>query len=602
MDIRKTVERLLEAKETYYTGTPIMSDKEFDELEDQLRKADPNNEYFSIVGSSVSEKKIKHVIPMLSMNKVKTVKEAEKWFNHLNIESIIVIEPKIDGASGEIVYSNGKLEYIATRGDGGEGRDITHVAKYISSIPKTINTKGITCVRGEFYFPKNNPIVKSKLRNNASGILNRKEDLENLKYLKFIAYQLFGLAQKYVCESLEDLKDMGFNTVYHTNIQISCLEDHYKEYIEKLRNEWEYETDGLILTINDISLHEEIDSRWKVEHHHHYAMALKPPSEGKETTLKGIDWGVTRYGSIIPVAVLEPIEVGGVEISRAALNNYQYLLDLKLNYGDTLYIERANDVIPHVSENRTAEVRSRITLKHCPSCNSELVRKGIHLKCVSPHCSEQRIQQIIFWCSRAEIEGVKEGTVRKLYDAKAIHSIRDLYFLSINDFAKVPGFGIKSATSVLEEIKKSRTVTATKFIERLGIPMVGEKAIINMGIKSINDFIKFNDKAYRVGEEIVEWKKDNMEQFKGLLDEMDIIEPNKVVNKSAKGKVCMTGAGPKTRKELIKNIEDKGYEFVDHVSSDTDILICEDINGSSGKLQKAKKQGTKLISYDEFFR
>jgi len=601
MEIEKVVKQLLKAKEAYYNETPIMSDNEFDKLEDQLKAADPNNEYFSVVGIPTEGKKIKHSIPMLSMNKVKTVKEAVNWFEKLNVESNVVMEPKIDGASGEIFYRNGKLEYVATRGDGGEGRDITHAAKYLSTIPKTISAKCNVYVRGEFYFPKNNPVVKSKLRNNASGILNRKTDLENLKYLKFVAYQLFGIPQKTVSDSLIDLRALGFNIISYNIKDISKLEAEYKFYLDVLRDEWEYETDGMVLVINEIGLHEEIDSRWKVEHHHHYTMALKPPSEGKETQLMGISWGVTRYGSIIPVAVLDPIEVGGVEISRAALNNYQYLLDLKLNIGDKLYIERANDVIPHVSENRSGSTKSNITLKYCPYCNSTLVRDGIHLKCVNKDCGEQKIQQIIFWCSKAEMEGVKEGTVRKLYDTTAIRNIKDLYHLTKHDLAIIPGFALTSITKILNEIEKSRTVTFAKFIERLGIPMVGIKAVESLGIETLEDFMHFNDDTYRTGQEVMDWTSKHMGMFKLLLEELHIIDKVKIEKKSSRGTVCMTGTGPKARKELIADINNKGYEFVDHITNDLGILICEDINGNSSKLQKAKKCGITLMSYEEFF-
>ncbi len=613
MNTDEIVKLLLDAKDAYYnTETPLMSDAEFDELEEKLRTIDPDNKYFSSVGLELSSAdKIKHTIPMLSMGKAKNINDIITWIKRLGLveHEKFIIEPKIDGLSATCRYRDGKLIYTATRGDGEYGQDISHIAEYVKDIPCAISfTKDDIEVRGELYLPRNTELDTGgrPLRNNCVGLINRKENRGDLKYVRFAVYQISGV-ESYNSEStrIDLLGKNGFNAVkYSKAANADEIESFYSSYMERLRSEWEYETDGLIISVDDRRLFDEIDSRWILDHHHHYAIALKPPAEFRETTLNDVVWQVSRQGNLVPVALFEPVIIGGARLGRATLNNYENVKKLKIEKGDTLIIQRANDVIPFVYGNKSSINRelfnSGIVVKECPSCKSIPVQWGVHLKCVNPECREQIIQRIIYWVKNCSIENVAEASIRKLFDLGRIKNIKDIYGLSEKDFEGIEGFAEKKILNFITEVRGSKRMTAAELISRLGIPLVQKKSLVKMGIYTIQGFLDFSDDTYVIGKNIIEWKSDEANQIllKELLGVLEIAEEEK---KDSAGKVCMTGKGPGKRNNLIKIIEDMGYEYSPSVTKDLVILICDDVNGKSSKLDNARKNGIKLMSYEEFF-
>lgn len=606
------VEKLLEAKKAYYnTDSPILSDSDFDKLEDELRVLDPNNSYFSIVGSYISDsKKITHREPMLSMGKAKSADDANKWFKKLNLEGIeYCLQPKIDGLSATCRYQNGKIIYVSTRGDGAVGQDISHIIPYLDDIKDriTFSLEDVE-VRGELYLPKDTKYdTKGKaLRNNCVGLINRKENREELKYVRFVCYQIVG-NHNIVTESkkIETLRADGFHVVDFNVLKTGPeISKYYKDYLDSKRSEWNYETDGIIITVNDNTIHDEIDSRWVVDHHHHYNLAFKPPSEGKETKLLDIEWQVSRQGNIIPVAMFTPIHIGGAKLERATLHNFLNVKSLNLKRGDMLYVERANDVIPYVKENLSNTGRednfiSDLIPGTCPSCGFKVTEQGVHIKCENINCNEIVIQQIIYWVKEADVDGVAEGTLRALYREGKIKSVKDLYLLKYEDLLGLDGFGDKKINGLITGIESSKQMTPVKLLSRLGIPLVQEKALKKLGINSIKDFFDFNNVDYVIGQNIIKWKESsvNREFLNGLLEVVELEEPTV---KSSNGLVCMTGKGPLPRKEIINIIESKGWEFSSSITKDVKILLCENPDGNSSKLTKAKKQGVILVEYSDF--
>ncbi len=608
------IQILTEAKEAYYnTDAPLLSDGEFDRLEEQLRELNPESFYFSIVGTDTSQGgKIRHEVPMLSMGKAKNMADVRKWIDKVKMpeDTRWTIQPKIDGLSAACYYSGGKLQYVATRGDGEVGQDVTSIADYIEDIPKTIaSTAEDIEIRGELYLPKNTEYdTKGKpLRNNCVGLINRKENREDLKYVRFVCYQTARMNPSDSEAGIIDwLSGSGFHTVEYFSVSSDeQIEAVYREYLERKRDEWLYETDGLILAVDDNRLHEEIDSRWVVDHHHHYAIAIKPPAASRKTRLKGVEWQVSRQGALVPVAVFEPIQLGGATLNRASLHNYAFVQSMGLQLGDELLIERANDVIPYVRENLSAGDRegelffSDVSPDFCPVCKSAVMEDGVHLKCTNPVCPEKEIQTIIYWVKESGMEQVAEATIRTLYEKGIARSVGEFYRVSRENLMGLEGFGDKKINNFLDQLEKVRTLTAPEMISRLGIPLVQQKALKKLGIQSMEDFRNFDDETYVIGQNIIAWKKkeENQALLKELLDAVVLRESGSV---EVKGQVCMTGKGPLGRKELQRIIEERGYEFSSSVTKTTDILLCEDPEGTSSKLQKARKNGTKLMSYQDF--
>jgi DNA ligase (NAD+) len=618
MTIDEIVQKLTRAREAYYNSDmPLMTDGEFDALEDKLRELDSANAYFTTVGILTDDGedsgKITHRIPMLSMGKAKNIGQIEKWMKKLDLPSdeIYCIQPKIDGLSATCRYRNGKLLYVATRGDGAAGQDISHIASYMDDIKNSISfTKDDIEIRGELYLPKNTSYdTKGKpLRNNCVGLINRKEGQEDLKYVRFVTYQIsLNSVSSRESGKIELLEKEGFHTVTYSRVSsVEEINEYYNSYLEENRDKWLYETDGIIITVDNNELHEKIDSRWVVDHHHHYAIAFKPPAAFRETRLKDIEWQVSRQGNVVPVALFEPVVLGGATLERASLHNYSFVESLMLREGDVLVIERANDVIPYVranksNENRAADLFSNSLIPgNCPSCGEKLSLNGVHLKCTNRECPEQLIQKIMYWVREADIEQVSIGTVRALFNAGKIRNIRDLYQLKEEDFENLEGFGEKKITNFLQQTAKSKELTPSELISRLGIPLVQKKALKKLGIDSIEDFLNFDDDRYVIGQNIIEWKKSasNRDYLDELISAVSLKEEKRG---TSKGLVAMTGKGPAGRKELASRLEEMGYEFVSTVSGETDILLCEDPASGSSKLKKAEKLGVRLMSYSEFF-
>ncbi|MDC7241148.1 MAG: hypothetical protein PQJ50_12405 [Spirochaetales bacterium] len=607
------IKLLTEAKEAYYnTDTPILTDAEFDRMEEELRALNPESSYFSVVGTeSGTGGKITHTEPMLSMGKAKNPAEVFKWMDKLALpeDTKWTMQPKIDGLSAACYYSGGKLQYVATRGDGTVGQDVTSIADYIKDIPKTIKETHDLEIRGELYLPKNTEYDTGgrPLRNNCVGLVNRKENRGDLKYVRFVCYQT---ARWNPSESeggiIAWLKEAGFHTVEYFSIASrEEVEKFYNSYLDEYRDRWLYETDGLILTVDDNTSHEEIDSRWVVDHHHHYAIAIKPPAAAKKTRLTGVEWQVSRQGALVPVALFEPIQLGGATLSRASLHNNAFVEAMALQLGDELLIERANDVIPYVKENLSSKSRegelffSDLAPADCPVCHSPVANEGVHLKCTNPDCPERKIQTILYWEKESGMEQVAEATVRALFERKIIDNVRDLYHVTRENLMGLEGFGDKKINNFLEQVQKVSSMTAPELVSKLGIPLVQQKALKKLGIKTMDEFMDFEDESYVIGQNIIAWKKvdDNRRFLENLLKVVNIKE---VDQSGAKGQVCMTGKGPMGRKELQKIIEERGYEFSSSVTKSTAILLCEDPEGTSSKLQKARKNGTVLMSYEDF--
>ncbi len=366
-DTKKLVETLLKYKEAYYSGSPLVSDKIFDETEEELRKISPDDPYFKIVGSPEKNEKtkFKHDIPMLSCSKVKKVEDLEKWLHKINVYGKeIVIESKIDGCSISLNYIDGKLVSAATRGDSIEGQLILEPIKLIHPFPQTISLKGNITIRGEAVIFKDSDIENegdTNFRNIVSGALNRKTmNKKQLRHIHFLAYQIYNSEMNTESEKLEWLEKNGFEVTDFVVVKtIKEIGDYYNNYLNKLRDEFKYFSDGLVLVVNDSTLHESIDKMGSIDHDHLYAKAIKGENPSAETTLESILWQVSRNGRLQPVAIFKPVIIEGSTITKASLSNYATVIRMKLEIGDKLKIVKSGQIIPYVELNISKGISQR---------------------------------------------------------------------------------------------------------------------------------------------------------------------------------------------------------------------------------------------------
>ncbi len=628
--------QLTEAREAYYNSDePLLSDGDFDNLEEQLRDLAPQHAYFRQVGTSVNlastdalleSGKIKHKKVMRSLDKVKKVEELLPWLKRLDLPDIeFILEPKVDGISATLFYKEGQLQYIATRGDGEIGQNISHLASYCDSIPSQVNLKGEFEVRGELYLPKNTAfdIQNKPLRNNCSGLINRKEKREDSKYIHLVAYQMQFYSEelrekfRYESDKLKCLKRLGFLIPQVALVNnYESIQQKFVQYLEDLRTQWPYETDGMVLCVNDNKLHEAIDARWVVDHHHHFAIAIKPPSVGGVTRLKEIEWNISRLGMLVPTAIFEPLMLGGAKIERATLNNYQNVLNLHLQIGDELFVERANDVIPFVSENLSANHLDTETVSAdlspvttptiCPSCGGLLEEKGVHLVCSNITCPEMVVKQIVFWIKQRDMKNIAEKTIKTLVDNQLIKSITDLYRIKADDLYKLEGFQEKKVTNFIQEQQAAKSMSVSEFIVALGIPLVQKKSVRKLNIQSMTDFYEFNDADYVIGQNLIRWRDQEKNKIlvQELVAELDIYDD--VFVESNELKIVATGKAivndkKLSREELKRYLQALDYSLNTSVTKDVSLVLCDDVDGTSSKLEKARKFNISISSYQDFF-
>lgn len=251
--------------------------------------------------------------------------------------------------------------------------------------------------------------------------------------------------------------------------------------------------------------------------------------------------------------------------------------------------------------------KNSLLINKCPCCGKTLIRNGVHVQCANPECPEQAIKKLTYYCTKAEMNSVSEATIRTLYNNFLIEDYIDLYALvGIPELIlKIDGFGESKINNLFQQIEKSKNCTIVQFLDRLGIELVGEKALNKLGILTVDDFWKFNDRQYVIGQNLIDYREKNKKGIQELLNHMNIKELKmKDVDGEYYGSVCMTGADPWKlgRKALEKKIIEMGYESVNSVTSNTTVLVVDDLSSISSKMQKAQKLGIRVLKYEEFFK
>ncbi len=615
----------------------------------------PDSPTQRVGGKALKEfKKIKHPQRMLSFNDSFSKEDMEDWqarFMKLLSESQknkinYYCELKIDGLAIELIYKNGFLETGSTRGDGNIGEDITQNLRTVEAIPLKIDDppshkatagqgKKDLIVRGEVFITKKefkriNKEQKEKglsvyanPRNIAAGSVRQLDPkVTASRKLDSFAYELLtDFGQKTHEDKHKILKDLGFKTNKH-NKYCKSLDEVFKfrEHWKKEREKLDYEIDGIVVIINNNEIFEKLGVVGKAPRG---AMAYKFPQAEATTKVLDVKVQVGRTGAITPVAVLEPVQVTGITITRATLHNEDEIRRLGLKIGDTVIVGRAGDVIPDIikvlPELRTGHERNFKMPTHCPSCGTELIKleTEVLLRCPNRNCFAQRKRNFYHFVSRTafNMDGLGPKIIDRLLDEGLVQTPADLFELKEGDVKNLERFAEKSAENLIKSIQEKREITLARFIYALGIRNVGEETAIDLSkyFGSINkittakleDFDKISDVGPVVSKSIYEWfrEKDNLKFLDKLEKQVRIQNSEyRIQNSRLKGlSFVLTGSlESMERNQAKEKIRQLGGDISESVSSKTSYVVVGLEPGS--KADKAKKLGVKTISEQEFLK
>ena len=551
-----------------------------------------------------------------------------------------VVEFKIDGLSVGLNYNNGIFEGGATRGNGIVGENITKNLMTIKNIPLNIDEKGELTVRGEVYISKKDFEEINKIqeeqdqplyanpRNLAAGSLRQLDSkLTAKRPLDIFIFNLEDINSKQFkthSESLEYLKQLGFHV--SPEFKVFKTMDEIIEYIKywtEHREDLGFGIDGMVIKVNTLAQREQMGYTAKSPR---WAIAYKFPAERKETKLLDIVVEVGRTGTITPTAVLEPIRLAGTTVSRATLHNEDYINEKDIKINDTVLVQKAGDIIPQVveviKEKRTGEEIEFKMPEECPVCGEPTVRlEGeAAVKCINISCPAQIRRGIIHFASREamDIDGLGESIITLLLKQDLIKDISDLYYLKKEQISVLERMGDKSATNLINAINKSKENDLWRFINGLGIKLIGTKAakILASEFKDLDklmnateqDLINLEEFGQTMADSVVEFFKEEknisvIEKLKEAGVNTKLIESDDedIPKIFEKMKIVLTGTLPTLKRNDAKEmIEKRGGKATSSVSKSTSFVLAGEEAGS--KLTKANDLGIKVIDEEKFLQ
>ena len=645
------IKELNMASDAYYnTGNTIMSDKEFDSKLKELELLEKesgivmSNSPTQRVGAPVLTKldKVTHEHkPMLSLSKVHSAEEIIKFANGKELIAMI----KLDGLSVRLTYHYGVLSRAETRGNGIEGSDITLHVKQFENVPLVINNKAETyMVDGEAIISESDfeainaalPEGTEKFknaRNLASGTLSLLDtSLVKERHLRFILWDVIaGDDSELFNEKICNARDLGFTTTLMYSCPMNSIDiEQININVLNEAKEKGMPCDGVVWKLNDIKYGESLG---QTSHHFNNAVAFKFQDDVYETTLREIEYSMGKTGILTPVAIFDPVEIEGTEVSRASVHNISILTDLELSVGDTITVYKANMIIPQIAENLSAKERSKQagigqmeyvrTPGTCPICGKPTeIRKDndtLVLVCTNDNCKGKLLGRLSHAVSKnaLDIDGMSEATLEYLISKGWVKSIKDLYYLQKvkNEWIKCDGFGKRSVEKLLQNIEKSRETTLDKFLYAQSIPLIGRSASKDIANHCQNDIEAFcglmneeydftiiNGFGKEMQKSLVNWWENNNKEFMNLLKEFVFESTYEVVvDKKLEGKIfVITGALNhfENRDQLKELLESLGAKVSGSVSSKTFALICNE-NAGTSKSKKAASLGVPVWTEEQ---
>ncbi|TNF27954.1 MAG: DNA ligase (NAD(+)) LigA [Deltaproteobacteria bacterium] len=607
-------------KAMYYQGRPEIPDHEYDKLEDELKKIDPENRILEFIGSKVQgQDKVKHDKKMLSLGKTYEIDELVKWMG----EEEIVSTMKIDGVSCSLIYENGHLVLAKTRGDGTFGENITQKVMWMNTVPsalsdktKSFEVRGELFCREEDFFHLSQEMQSlglekpSSQRNIVAGLISRKENVELCRYIEFMAFELISddFDLKFETDKFKELARLGIetpDTVVHKNKK--SIEKTIEES-KQFMSEGDFQIDGIVFTYNKLSLHEELG---ETAHHPRYKMAFKFEGESKETIIKEILWSVSRNGILTPVGNVEPVELSGAVVSRVTLHNYGMVKQYELKKGDKIEIIRSGEVIPKFLSVVKPSSEPFVVPENCPTCESKVQKVDIRLYCSNDHCPDRVRESILNFIKKIGIDDLSSKRLEEMLKVGLVKEIPDLYKLTTEDFLTLDKVKDKLASKFYETIQASKNVDFITFLSALGLTGGAynkcEKVVHNgfdtiekIRNATVEDLSTIESFAQKSATEFLTSFKERERLIDDLVEIGFVFEEKEIKDTPLNGKkVCITGSLSEKRSVIEGWIRDAGGATVGSVSKKTDFLLTNDKDSGSSKAKKANELNIPIISEDD---
>ncbi len=649
-------------KNYFDLNSPLVSDQVFDKLKSEIIELEKKYKYLNNINSPSNSvgfkpskvfKKVKHSVPMLSLSNAfdenDLINFEKKILNFLNEDKnfniVYSAEPKIDGISASLTYKNGKFITGLSRGDGKEGEDISENLKTIKDIPNFIKSKNFPKeidIRGEVFIQNSDfEKLKNKFanpRNAASGSLRQKDPKETKKIpLKFIAYTFGhekGLKAVSQNEYLENLKEWGFKTnpLNKTLDKIENLMTNYQE-IEKKRGEIDFDIDGIVYKVNNFQLQKRLGN---VANAPRWAIAHKFSANSGISKINDIEIQIGRTGALTPVAKINPVNIGGVVVSNATLHNEEEINRKDIRVNDTVLIERAGDVIPHVVS-VDLKMRNKDSKKFnfplkCPSCGSKTIKdfnfttkkEDAVRRCSSEgyECEKMSIEKIKHFVSKEafNIEGFGKKIVENFWNLNLVKLPPDIFKLDFKKIESLDGWGKQSVANLRYSINLRKKISFEKFIYALGIRHIGlENAkIISKNLKSLKNFLALSKKSNfddlmnidGIGETQINSIKNffnneiNLKVLKNLNELLEVkdVEKPKVGGPLNNKTFMFTGKlSNMSRSEAKSLIEQNSGSIVSNVTKKLDYLIIGE-KPTNRKVDAAKNLGVKILDQSSWLK
>ena len=627
------------AYEYYVLDNPSVPDREYDKLYDELKRLEEETGEvrFDSPTRRVGGEPMKgferhtHIARLYSLDKSVSYDELDAFFTRVGkaVENPeYTVEYKFDGLTMCLTYENGRFVRATTRGNGVVGEDVTAQCLTIKSFPLTIDYKGVAEIQGEAVIrlsvlEKYNQTAKEQLKNArnavAGAIRNLDPKITAERKCEILFYNVNFLSDGFL-ETQEEhfgfLKKNGFKVYPFLRVCKSVEEVRSAiEEIELERKNIDVLTDGAVIKLNDCTAREALGYTDKFPR---FAIAYKFEAEERETVVHEIKWQVGRTGKLTPLALVEPVDLGGATVRKATLNNFGDLTKKDVKVGSRVLIRRSNEVIPEIL-GAVAHAEGSVPVskpEKCPFCGSKVVENGANLFCPNRFCRPRIIGKVEHFAQKdaMDIEGLSEMTAGQMYDNLDLRNCSRLYALNSEDLEKLDGFKDKKIKNLLTAIEKSKSVSLDRFIFALGIDGVGKvaakdlakyfKSLENLAKADREELLSLENIGEVTAEAIVNWFKDedNAKEVKNLLNSG--ITPKVKENKSVSGVfsgefVVLTGTlSTLKRSEAQKLIEERGGECQSSVTAKTTLVIAGESAGS--KLDKAKKLNVKIIGEEEF--